>query len=494
MTKLSRPNNALPARAWSLLQRHRRGAQIERFAQRVAELERRAAVGQALSATRFTGRLDTLLAVSSALLVTHDIPTILRLVVDQAVQLFPGASGALLFLAGGERTIVLRAASGAQPRPIDVEAGHSAEGRAFLAPRAMLLVGPELELALDELEAPQLAELQRLLTPWPPASALLAPLRIESRRLGSLVVYGGADAHLFIPRDLPFVQALADLAAVAIAETGERERAQQLQRTLSQAQSSHAETQARLDTAQAQLLQSAKLAAVGELAASVAHEINNPLYAARNSLFLIEQDLPAESDVRPFLEIAQGELARIARIITRMRDFYRPTRAELEPICLNELLRGTIELVQTHLRHGQVEVRSQLADQLPKIVAHADQLRQVFLNLILNACDAMPSGGTLTVSTQALPPGAPQASEVTVRIADSGEGITAEHLSHLFEPFYTTKPQGTGLGLAISAHIVTQHGGRIEVESTAGSGTCFTISLPTEPAASLAPDVSGSPE
>lgn len=485
MAKLSRPEHDARPRTRALLRRHRQNALIERFERRIAELERRAASGQAQSAARFTARLDTLLAVCSALLVTHDIPTILRLVVEQAVQLFPGASGALLFLARDERVLVLRAASAGQPRPIELSAGTSAEGRAFLAPRAMLMVGPELELALEELGAPQLAEFERLLSPWPPASALLAPLRIERRRLGALVVYGGADAHLFIPRDLPFVQALADLAAVAIAETSERERSQLLQHTLTQAQSSQAETQARLDTAQAQLLQSAKLAAVGELAASVAHEINNPLYAARNSLFLIDQDLPAEAEVRPYLEIAQGELARIARIITRMRDFYRPTRAELEPVCMNELLRGTIELVQTHLRHGLVEVQSSLADQLPLIVAHSDQLRQVFLNLILNACDAMPGGGTLLVSTHAVRSASGQPTALQVRIADTGEGITAEHLPHLFEPFYTTKPQGTGLGLAISAHIVTQHGGRIEVESKVGVGTSFTINLPTEPTATL---------
>jgi two-component system, NtrC family, sensor kinase len=295
------------------------------------------------------------------------------------------------------------------------------------------------------------------------------------RRVGA--VWWHARTYV-IPRDLPFVQALADLAAVAIAETSQRERARLLQRNLTQTQSLHAETQARLDTAQAQLLQSAKLAAVGELAASVAHEINNPLYAARNSLYLVEQDLPPGAPQRQFLEIAQGELGRIARIITRMRDFYRPTRAELEPTTINDVLMATIELVQTHLRHGHVDVATDLAADLPLMTAHTDQIRQVFLNLMLNACDAMPKGGTLRITSYARPTSTNQPSDIVVQIADTGVGIPPEHRTHLFEPFYTTKAHGTGLGLAISAHIITQHGGQIEVASEVGVGTTFTIHLP----------------
>jgi two-component system NtrC family sensor kinase len=292
------------------------------------------------------------------------------------------------------------------------------------------------------------------------------------------VLYSGTHAHLFHPRDLPFVQALGDLAAVAIAENRQRTRAARLQHDLAQTQSLHAEAQARLNAAQAQLLQSAKLAAVGELAASVAHEINNPLYAARNSLYLVEQDLPPDAPQRPFLQIAQNELGRIARIITRMRDFYRPARDELEPTELNDLLAETIELVHTHLRHGQVTVTTDFEPGLPLVTAHADQLRQVFLNLMLNACDAMPHGGILSVSTRLVPATSAEPATIAAQVTDTGVGIPDEHMPHLFEPFYTTKPQGTGLGLAISMHIVTQHGGNITVASRGGEGTSFMVTLP----------------
>jgi two-component system NtrC family sensor kinase len=478
MRKLPAPDQQ-PKRARFQAQRTRRGTRIAALQARVAELEAQAAAQRILQTATPTERLNTLLAVSAALLVTHDIEAIMDLIVQRAVQLFPGASGALLFLAEAASTdLKLRAASAGPPGVLTARPGQGPAGRAFLSPRAMLLVGPEFELALEELDPAQTAWLESLLQPWPPVSALLAPLRIETQRLGALVLYGGTHAHMFIPRDLPFIQALADLAAVAITETSQRERTRLLQRNLIQTESLHAETQARLNTAQAQLLQSAKLAAVGELAASVAHEINNPLYAARNSLYLVEQDLPPGAPQRQFLDLAQAELGRIARIITRMRDFYRPARVELEPTAINDVLMATIELVQTHLRHGQVTVTTDLASDLPEMTAHTDQLRQVFLNLILNACDAMPNGGTLRMTSHTRPASADRPAEIVVQIADTGFGITPEHRAHLFEPFYTTKAHGTGLGLAISAHIITQHGGQIEVASEVGIGTTFTVRLP----------------
>ncbi len=454
-------------------------AQLAAATARIAEMEAQRVVTRNIPVADSTARLNTLLAVCAVLLVTHEVDAIMELVVHEAPPLFPGTTGALLFLADPvAQHLVLRATNSGVVPPLSVLPGQGVAGRAFIAPRAMLLVGPELELALAELSDEQVAHVQQLLQHWPPLSALIAPLRIEQHRMGALVLYGGTHAHLFHPRDLPFIQALADLTAVAIEENRQRARAAVLQRDLAQTRSLHAEAKARLDSAQAQLLQSAKLAAVGELAASVAHEINNPLYAARNSLYLVEQDLPSDAPQRTFLQIAQNELGRIARIITRMRDFYRPTRAELAPTNINDLLKETVELVQTHLRHSHVAVTNVFAPELPPITAHGDQLRQVFLNLLLNACDAMPDGGALRVETTLLLASADQPPSIAIRVSDTGVGVPPEHLPHLFEPFYTTKPQGTGLGLAISAHIVTQHAGQITVESTQGVGTTFVITLP----------------
>ena len=447
---------------------------------RIAELD--AQLAASVKRVRVVNeRLSTILTISAALLITHEIDTILQLVVREAVDLFPGTSGASLFLVdqAGMRLRLMVSSSG-RVGAFALRPGQGLAGRAFLSPRAMLIAGPALEEALSELSETQRAQERGALTYWPPSSALLTPLRIEDTRLGALVVYGNQNPHLIHPRDIPFAQALADLTAVAIAEHRQRTRAAALQRDLDQTQSLHAEAQARLSAAQAQLLQSAKLAAVGELAASVAHEINNPLYAARNSLYLVEQDMPPDAPQRHFLTIAQNELGRIARIITRMRDFYRPARDELELTEVNDLLAETIELVQTHLRHGHVTVTASFCPNLPLLVAHPDQLRQVFLNLMLNACDAMPNGGQLHISTELSCRNERDEQWVVVAVRDTGVGINPEHMPHLFEPFYTTKPQGTGLGLAISAHIVTQHGGHIQVESTPGVGSTFTVLLPVD--------------
>jgi two-component system, NtrC family, sensor kinase len=443
-----------------------------------AEIVEREAALQLSRAVDLGARLSAILSISAALLISRDVDAVVRLVVREAVSLFPGTSAAHLFMFDMEENVlVLRAAN--NPAVVFDRAYEGLAGKAFLSPRAMLLVGPQLEMALADLDDEQLDALRSTMESWPPFSALLAPLRVESQRFGALVLYGGVSAHLYHPRDLPFIQALADLAAVAIDELSQRNRAAALQRDLTLTQSLHAEAEARLNAAQAQLLQSAKLAAVGELSASVAHEINNPLYAARNSLYLVEQDLPPDAPQRAFLAIAQQELGRIARIITRMRDFYRPAKAELAATNVNSLLRETLELVQTHLRHGHINASVDLGADIPPIVAHADQLRQVFLNIILNACDAMPEGGDLRLKTRLLQTRSETPATISVDISDTGVGIPPEHRPHLFEPFYTTKAHGTGLGLAISAHIVTQHGGRILVESELSHGTTFSILLPT---------------
>ena len=453
--------------------------QIAALASRTAELQAEHTLNRDIRAATPDARLNILLAICAALLVTQERAAAIDLVVREGTQLFPGASGALLFLADqNDQRLLLRASSPGPATDLTLRPGQGLAGRAFLAPRAMLLAGPEIESALAELDTDQISQVRHLLDSWPPTSALLAPLRLESERLGALVIYGGAQAHLFHPRDIPFIQGLADLAAVAIVEHRQRECAALIERDLVHTRSLQAEAESRLDAAQAQLLQSAKLAAVGELAASVAHEINNPLYAARNSLYLIDQDLLANSPLRPFLDIAQQELGRIARIITRMRDFYRPARAELTPTDVNTVLIDTIDLVQTHLRHSQIAVETDFAADLPQIVAHADQLRQVFLNLLLNACDAMPNGGTLYVTTNVRQSAGDRSPQMAICITDTGIGISPEHLPRLFEPFYTTKPQGTGLGLAISMHIVTQHGGTITPDSSPGAGTTFTVTLP----------------
>jgi two-component system NtrC family sensor kinase len=225
---------------------------------------------------------------------------------------------------------------------------------------------------------------------------------------------------------------------------------------------------------QKQLLQSEKLAALGRLAASLAHEINNPLQALSNGLRLLNRPGLDGEKRQQYLALASREVDRLIGIVERMIGFYRPSADAQSATDVYALLDEILTLAGKKLQHSHVTVQRDWSDELPHIQAVANQLKQVFLNLILNAMYAMPDGGTLTISADR----AKDDSAIFIRFADTGHGIAPEHLDHIFEPFYTTRPDGTGLGLSISYSIVQQHGGRIEVESEPGQGTAFTVTLP----------------
>lgn len=240
----------------------------------------------------------------------------------------------------------------------------------------------------------------------------------------------------------------------------------------------------RLRQSQAQLIQAEKMTALGRLTATIAHEINNPLQSLHGALSLLEEELAGQKrsgKLDRYLVIIGGEIERITNLVRRMRDFYRPARQEQIPTDLHALLDSVLELVGKQLQHGNVTVEREWAAELPIIQANPDHLKQVFLNLVLNAIDAMPTGGTLRLHTsleQMQANGDRLEPAVLVALSDTGEGIPPEVLSRLFEPFLTTKEHGSGLGLFISYEIVKAHNGQIGVESQVGAGTTFTILLP----------------
>ncbi|TMG54565.1 MAG: PAS domain-containing protein [Chloroflexi bacterium] len=231
------------------------------------------------------------------------------------------------------------------------------------------------------------------------------------------------------------------------------------------------------------LFDSEKLAATGRLAASIAHEINNPLEAVQNALYLLQKELGADANNRQYLEIASRETQRMSRILRQMLGFYRQQEAMGETD-LNALAEEAAGLVLKRLRERGVQIATQLDPGLPRIRASADQLKQVLLNLLLNAADSMPKGGTITVATQA---GAGTETEVfgrdavQIQVRDTGEGIPDELIAQIFEPFFSTKSgKGTGLGLWVSQGIVQSHGGTMRVRSRVGRGTTFMITLPVQ--------------
>ncbi len=238
---------------------------------------------------------------------------------------------------------------------------------------------------------------------------------------------------------------------------------------------------------QQQIAQTDKLAAVGQLAAGVMHEINNPLAtigACLEALASRRGELPAgvRKAFEEYWRIMESELGRCKRIVDGLLDFSRPKARQKKPVAIAQIVEDALFLVRHHDRFKRIKLVRQLADDLPLVRANAEQLIQAFLALMINAIDAMEGEGTLTVSAGRSPE---RKDEVFVAVADTGIGIPAEYLSKIFEPFFTTKApgRGTGLGLSICYGIVAEHEGRIEVESAPGGGSTFRVLLPAmEPA------------
>jgi PAS domain S-box-containing protein len=223
------------------------------------------------------------------------------------------------------------------------------------------------------------------------------------------------------------------------------------------------------------LVRAEQLAVAGRMAASLAHEINNPLQSVIGCLGLAGEALEEGKGPDRYLQVADEELHRIARIVAQLRDLGRPPGPdEGEPVDLKTLIESLLTLNRARCESRGVEVAWQVGGDLPEVRLVADQIQQVFLNMLLNALDAMPEGGRLEVS--ALATHEPEGVQVSFR--DSGVGIPGESLPHIFEPFYSTRPDGMGLGLFVSHSVVQDHGGTIEVESQPGQGTTFTVWLP----------------
>ncbi|MBI4913253.1 MAG: HAMP domain-containing protein [Acidobacteria bacterium] len=234
----------------------------------------------------------------------------------------------------------------------------------------------------------------------------------------------------------------------------------------------------RLVETQRQLTQADKLASVGRLAAGIAHEINNPLTGVLSYASLLRKRLDADKESCEDLDVIVRETKRCRGIIRDLLDFARPTPPTRKPTDLNEVARRAIAVVMSQLALNQVQLALDLSPELPEVPADGNQVQQVLVNLLLNAADAIgPSGGTIRVSSRTAE--GDRFAELAVH--DNGPGISEENLPRVFEPFFTTKgSHGTGLGLAVSWGILEHHGGRLEVESPPGEGTCFTLRLPLD--------------
>ncbi len=224
-----------------------------------------------------------------------------------------------------------------------------------------------------------------------------------------------------------------------------------------------------------QLSQSDKLASLGKLAAGVAHEINNPLTGVLTNASLMLEELKDGDPEKEDLETIVRETMRCRQIVRGLLDFARQRTPERTLINVNQLIESTLQLLQNQILLQNIKVREQLDENLPEIWVDADQIQQVLVNIALNAIEAMPKGGQLTIKSDPLTDG-----KISIAITDTGVGIKMENMKNLFDPFFTTKSSGTGLGLAISYGIVQQHGGQIKVHSRVHKGSTFTVILPVD--------------
>jgi PAS domain S-box-containing protein len=230
----------------------------------------------------------------------------------------------------------------------------------------------------------------------------------------------------------------------------------------------------KLRETQEKLLQSEKLAAMGRLTSQIAHELNNPLYGIMNTLELLKTEISPESKRRKILDMALSETVRLTELLRKMLRFSKPDEEKKQATDVNVILDEILLLVGKQLQENSIRISTDFADNLEKVLASRNQLRQVFLNMIANARDAMPDEGTLAIKTFA------KADNVYIEITDTGIGIKEENINKIFDDFFTTKNsvKDVGLGLSVCYGFIKEHGGDIRVSSEWGSGTTFTIMLP----------------
>jgi signal transduction histidine kinase len=227
-----------------------------------------------------------------------------------------------------------------------------------------------------------------------------------------------------------------------------------------------------------QLVRTEKLASMGTLAAGVAHEVNNPLASISSLIQMMQAKNGADPELSEKLKLIAEQVKRITQVTKDMTDFARSRPAEKKFVDINEIISASLRLASFDRSFQDLEIRTELAEDIPELFANEDQLQQVFLNLLLNARDAMPDGGEINITSEI------KDNNAVIRISDSGSDIDKNIRKNVFDPFFTTKPagSGTGLGLSVCYGIVTAHGGNIDAENIQTGGTKFTITLPIDPA------------
>ncbi len=293
-------------------------------------------------------------------------------------------------------------------------------------------------------------------------SEVCVPLRAQDRLLGFIFLGKKRNRDIFSSEDLRLLSTLGVEVAVAL---------------------ENARLYDELRASQIMLARSDRLAAVGTLAAGIAHEIRNPLVAVHTFVQLLPERLDDPEFRTAFAQLTSSELERVSTLINDLLTFARPAPVTHGAVQVNDLAEQVVRLLAGQAKKKEVTLTSRLSPTLPLLVVDPEQIKQVFMNLVLNALQATSAGGTVTVAT-ALSREPNGQAYCEIEVQDTGEGIHAEHQEEIFNPFFTTKDGGMGLGLFITHQIIKEHGGSIDVESTVGGGTRFLARLPVSDASS----------
>jgi signal transduction histidine kinase/PAS domain-containing protein len=416
-------------------------------------------------------KLTALLTVSNAVVTSLDLDRILDTIAREVRKVIQ-VDECIVFLLDEAQQVLVPAACDVQEFRDEVMAMRLPVGQGVTGNVALTGKGEVVNSALDDPRAVQVPG-----TPVEQSALLCVPLWVRERVAGAITLTRVGD-RVFLDDDLELATLFAGQCSAAISNARLYDEVRRAYHELREAQS--------------QLVQSAKLNALGEMAGGVAHDFNNILAAILGRTQLLLQGTPDES-VRGQLEVIERAALDGAQAVRRVQEFTRLRQDEhFEPLDVQEVLQGVLDLTRSaweaeSKRHG-VLLHATLDLRAVQLVAgNASELREVFTNLVLNALDAMPWGGTLTLSS------ADVDGEVCIRVTDTGVGMDAETCGRVFDPFFTTKPvKGTGLGLSVAYGIITRHHGRIEVESEPGRGSVFSVWLPAtltrQPLAETAPD------
>src|SRR3989339_306111 len=237
------------------------------------------------------------------------------------------------------------------------------------------------------------------------------------------------------------------------------------------------ETHQKLRQSQVSLLQSEKMALIGRLAAGTAHSIRNPLTSVKMRLFSLNRSAALSNTQREDLNVISGEIIQINKIVENFLEFARPPKLIMKRMSPSTAVDSAVYLLDQRLRSYHVNLKIERSGPLSETLIDPEQLKEVLVNIIINACEAMKKGGSIMIREEEMEIAPLQKADV-IRISDNGEGIAEEIMKNIFDPFFTTKEEGTGLGLSIAYNIIHEHGGTLEASSQKGKGTDFTITLP----------------